>query len=188
MVPIPPLVDGHLPPGRFRCGLDELEGRFVDHPEFAHSATRRELFDGFLRYLLQWEVLEVRASAEGLLRCVWVAGSFASGCLDPQDVDVSPVVDGVIADETPRRGIKKLTKHRDSIKQKYGVEVFPIEWRPVPHILHSKGLVAQDAAYFQDRGRMDDFWQRRRTDETAKLAPTVEECVTRRGYLEVMTR
>lgn len=157
------------------------------HPDFAASESRADLFDTFLRYLIAWELLENRTGSQGLLKCVWVAGSFASARMNPSDIDASPVIDGVIADETPTRGIKRLTQHRESIKARYGVEVFPITWRPVPGVLNAGGFAAADAAYFEDRGKMDDFWQRRRKDESGiKLPPTVEECVTRRGYLEVV--
>ena len=185
---IPDLVDGHLPPGRFRCSLSELEARFVTHSDFSVSSTRTALFDGFVRYLAMWQLLEEQSKIEptSLLRYVWVAGSFASSRVDPTDVDISPVVDGDVADTVRKRGIKKLIGHRESIKSKYGVEVFPITWVPVVSALSSVGRSAQEAAYISDRGKLDDFWQRRRENEAVKAPPTVEECMTRRGYLEVV--
>lgn len=121
-----------------------------------------------------------------MLRYVWVAGSFASFRLDPTDVDITPVIDGDVADSVRKRGIKKLAGDRTSIKARYGVEVFPITWVPVVSALSAEGRSAQEAAYISDRGKMDDFWQRRRSNEAIKAPPTVEECTTRRGYLEVI--
>nr|WP_232374782.1 hypothetical protein [Mycolicibacterium mengxianglii] len=135
-----------------------------------------------------WQLLEEESGIESstLLRYVWVAGSFASNRLDPTDVDITPVIDGGVADNVRKRGIKQLTGHRESIKSRYGVEVFPITWVPVVSALSAAGRSAQEAAYISDRGKLDDFWQRRRTNEDVKAPPTVEECTTRRGYLEVV--
>ncbi|MEE3852561.1 hypothetical protein VZC37_19625 [Gordonia sp. LSe1-13] len=179
--------DGHLPPGRYRCTLPEFADRFVHSREFDSSTTRRKLFDSLLRYLVEWQLLIDGADdADDLLKSVWIAGSYASGKLDPADIDVSPVVNGVVAERVRTKGLKRLTQDRGSIKRRFDVEVFPIEWRPVPGIFSAGGLRAVDAAYFEVRGKMDDFWQRCRLDDAVREAPTVEECETRRGYLEVM--
>lgn len=178
----------HLPPGRHACTLTDIEASLVDSPQFAGSTTRRELFSGLVQYLTEWELIwEDLASAEPFLRCVWIGGSFASAEPHPNDIDVSPLVDARLMDTyrgRPGYGrIKKLLKHRPSIMAKYRIDVFPILWHPVVHILNEDTWDNDHRAYVTDRGRFDDFWQRCR--HNGSDVPSEESCVSRRGYLEV---
>ncbi|AUS33349.1 hypothetical protein C1M55_21160 [Rhodococcus qingshengii] len=188
---IPPLgPDGHLPPGRYRCTLEEVERTFVRSPTIGDPTRREDLFDGFVRYLTDWEDTQLATAATGqLLRSVWVGGSFVSDEPSPSDVDISPIVDGLVADSVAGKPgskmIGKLTKHRDSIKARYGVEVFPVKWFPIERPFKAGlDLAGDELAYLSDRGKMDDWWQRCRIDGVD--LPSVESCETRRGYLEVM--
>ncbi|UGT64305.1 hypothetical protein LTT61_13890 [Nocardia asteroides] len=97
---------------------------------FTASRTRSELFGGLIRYLVNWEEVSAKLGFSApLLRSFWIAGSFASSKVDPCDLDISPVIDGVLADRARGRPgskmIAKLTQHRDGIKSEYGLEVFP---------------------------------------------------------------
>lgn len=189
--PIPTLTpEGHLPPGRFRCTLEDVRDRFVLDARFSESSTRRRLFDGLIRYLSTWEEIDRRSEAEeSIIVAIWIAGSFASAKLDPEDVDITPIVNGLVADRfAGKHGSKKIkdliAPHRQSVKAKFGVEVFPLAWYPVisPFHVTRKGGVNQQA-YVADRGRYDDWWQRCRYQE--EDIPSVQSCPARRGYLEV---
>ncbi|SHZ65065.1 Uncharacterised protein [Mycobacteroides abscessus subsp. abscessus] len=188
---IPELTaDGHLPPGRYRVTLEAIRDRFVAHEDFAGSSSRARLFGGLVEYLIAWEDVQAMTSANGrILKSLWLAGSFTSSVVDPRDVDATPIVNGVVADSVVGRpgskGIKRLIQHRDSIKARYGVEIFPVRWHPIEHPFDPKvDLTGDEAAYLSDRGKMDDWWQRCRVN--GEDAPTAASCETRRGYLEVI--
>ena len=75
-VPIPPLdSNGYLPPGIRECTLPEIEAAF------ATSIHRGKLFDGLVRYA------DLLRSC-GVLRFLYVNGSFTTSKADPGDVDV----------------------------------------------------------------------------------------------------
>ncbi|WP_411742548.1 DUF6932 family protein [Rhodococcus sp. IEGM 1318] len=183
-------TDGHLPPGRYRCTLEEVEESLVRSRVFSDPARREELFSGLIRYLTAWEDTQRNTGADApLLRSVWMAGSFVSSKLSPSDIDVSPIVDGVIADSVAKRPgsrmIRNLTQDRASILRKYGVEVFPVRWFPIERPFQAGlDLAGDQLAYLSDRGKMDDWWQRCRIDGVD--LPSIASCATRRGYLEVM--
>ncbi len=179
---------GHLPPGRHACTLDEVAADFVTSHEFDHSETRLNLFGGLVDYLAAWEELqEDLGSPDPFLRAVWIGGSFASAELNPNDVDISPLIDGPLASsyagKPGSKRFRSLTRHRPTIQERYGVDVFPIEWFPVVHVLRESSWENAERAYLTDRGRFDDFWQRCRVDDSD--VPSPESCVSRRGYLEV---
>src|SRR5690606_41978416 len=97
-----------------------------------------------------------------ILRSFWIAGSFASPKLEPGDIDVTVIIDGVAADAVrgkPGSGaIRKLTEHRDGIRARYGLEVFTLRWHPVVHLHQASHLAsAAELAYLSDRGRYDDW-------------------------------
>lgn len=181
--------DGNLPPGRHVCSLTDVQKVLVEAPQFEEaSATRRELFAGLVRYLAEWEsAQEVLMASRSLLRAIWIGGSFASAELNPNDIDVSPIIDAQYVDTfAGRPGYKRvgsLTRHRPTLRERYKLDVFPIKWHPVVNILNSATWDNEDEAYVTDRGRFDDFWQRCRFNGSD--IPTEESCESRRGYLEV---
>lgn len=187
---IPPLdsISGHLPPGRYRTTLSHVRHRFVDHPDFAHSTTRREIWDGLLSYLQAWRESE-KVFNQQLLHTLWIAGSFISDVVDPSDIDVSPVYDevviGSLAGKQGIGNVKNLVGHRQKLVDKYKVEPFPIPWRSLESTLNVKSLLEDEQNYLAKRGGLDDWWQRVRPlgPRRASEAPTV---VAVRGYLEVM--
>lgn len=185
---IPDFEGGHLPPGRHPCTLDDIERSLVNGQVFEASTMRRDLFKGFVRYLAEWEgVQEVLGAPRAFLHAVWIGGSFASQEVNPNDIDVSPLIDAPLASSFHGRpGVKrieKLIRHRPSIRDKYGVDVFPIAWHPVVHVLNESTWDNVHREYLTDRGKFDDFWQRCRVNGSD--TPSEESCVSRRGYLEV---
>ncbi|ASN39198.1 hypothetical protein CGQ24_09325 [Arthrobacter sp. 7749] len=187
---IPPLdsISGHLPPGRYRTTLRHIRHRFVDHPDFAASTTRKEIWDGFINYLEAWRDSQ-KPFDQPILHTLWIAGSFISDVLDPKDIDVSPVYDeSVISDLAGARGIgkvKALVGHRQKLVEKYKVEPFPIPWRSLETTLLPTNLLEHEQNYLAKRGGLDDWWQRVRPvgPRGPSLAPDVTSA---RGYLEVM--
>lgn len=180
-------TNGHLPVGRYRCSLSELHDAFVKHEMFAESTTRERLFTGLLRYIEAWELAEEGVGGRPVLRHLWVAGSFVSAAVDPDDVDVSPIVDGEVLDELvgcPGVGrVKRLFERRDRVVREFGVEPFRIIWRPVLS-LDDNRVTPPERDYLVANGRYDDLWQRVRA-QPEKGAFAVEDCGARRGYLEV---
>ncbi|WP_213934648.1 DUF6932 family protein [Rhodococcus sp. B50] len=94
MIPATDPMSGYLPVGRYTCTLEEVQRVFVEDSQFAGSVTRRKLFAGLVRYMAEWERLEDMVGTSDVLRRIWVGGSFTSAKLDPDDVDVSPILDG----------------------------------------------------------------------------------------------
>ncbi|KIS27924.1 hypothetical protein TV39_08795 [Arthrobacter sp. SPG23] len=186
---MPPLdpVTGHLPPGRYRTTLGHIRHRFVDHPEFSDSTTRQTIWDGFLSYLTAWETSQ-EPFGQPILHTLWIAGSFISDEVNPQDIDVSPVYDeGIISNLAGSQGIgkvKALVGHRKKLVEKYKVEPFPIPWRSLETTLLPTTLLEHEQNYLAKRGGLDDWWQRIRPPgpKAAALAPDVTSA---RGYLEV---
>lgn len=187
---IPPIdsASGHLPVGRFTCTLEEVRSVFVDDPRFAGSATRPRLFAGLVRYMSEWERLEEMVGMSEVLRRIWIGGSFTTSKLDPDDVDVSPIVDGPKLDAIkgkPGCGqMNKLFEHRDSVVSAFGVEPFAVTWWPVT-TMHAREISVLEHDYVLVRGLMDDFWQRVRSSEV-KGPLTIADSAPRRGYLEVI--
>lgn len=186
---IPPLdlETGHLPPGRYRTTLGHIRHRFVDHPQFSASITRQAVWDGFISYLQAWKESE-EPFDQPILHTIWIAGSFISDEIDPNDIDVSPVYDeGVISNLNGAQGIgkvKTLVGHRKKLVEKYKVEPFPIPWRSLETTLLPTTLREHEQNYLAKRGGLDDWWQRIRPPgpKAAALAPDVTSA---RGYLEV---
>lgn len=186
---IPPLVPetGHLPPGRYRTTLGHIRHRFVDHSQFGASKTRQAIWDGFISYLQAWKESE-EPFDQPILHTIWIAGSFISDEIDPDDIDVSPVYDeGVISDLNGSRGIgkvKTLVGHRKKLVEKYKVEPFPIPWRSLETTLLPTTLLEHEQNYLAKRGGLDDWWQRVRPPGP-KGPAQAPDVTSARGYLEV---
>lgn len=76
-------ADGLLPPGRHEATLAEIKVAFVD--AFPGSSTRPQVWERFLRF---------RTALLGVIpvEAQWINGSFVTGVVDPNDVDVVSVV------------------------------------------------------------------------------------------------
>jgi hypothetical protein len=187
---IPPLEpgNGHLPPGRYSATLEEVKAAFVDAPRFILSETRPKLWNGLLRYLDEWAELE-RDSGQELLHAVWLAGSFISSKVDPQDVDASPVHDEttqkVLAPLNAGKRLKRLIGHRQTVVKHFNVEPFPIPWARITSTLYPGRLTEVEQGYLAHRGAYDEWWQRVRPAGQAR-APEPPDCLAARGYVEVI--
>lgn len=188
VIPATDPMSGYLPVGRYTCTLEEVQRVFVEDSQFAGSVTRRKLFAGLVRYMAEWERLEDMVGTSDVLRRIWVGGSFTTAKLDPDDVDVSPILDGPKLDAIkgkPGCGkISKLFGNRESVVRDFGVEPFPVTWWPVT-TMHAREISILEHDYVLVRGLMDDFWQRVRSSPV-KGPLTVADSAPRRGYLEVI--
>lgn len=179
--------DGHLPPGRFRCTVEEIDAAFVRADRFAGSSTRPQLFAGLQRYIRSWELVEDEVGVE-VIKLLWIGGSFTSSILTPSDIDVSPVMArSALHDLKGRPGSgkgKALYEHRDRVKADFGVEPFAVQWNPFT-TLDMRRLDVWDHEYVAVRGMMDDFWQRT-VAGSVKQAMMEADADPVRGYLEVV--
>jgi hypothetical protein len=92
-VPIPPLgANGRLPPGSHAATVAELELSFVT--AFPTSSRRATLFASFTQ-LRQTLLVLVPMSSQ------WVDGSYVTSKVDPADIDVISVIDGLAFDALP---------------------------------------------------------------------------------------
>ena len=78
---------GFLPVGRYSCSLNEVRIRFVDSKSYAQSVTRRGIWSDFLDYLSALRSLTPVCA-------VWIAGSFISRKVNPNDIDIVLLLDG----------------------------------------------------------------------------------------------
>jgi hypothetical protein len=194
-MPVPPLgPDGHLPLGRHPASLGEVKAAFVDAPALKDSTTRTACWDGLQTYLELWGRLEtkIEAALDGrrLIKCLWLAGSFISGKPDPNNVDLTLIVEADVLDRAAqmRLGVSKPLDRlicRQRILELFRVSPIIIRYRyfrsPFPG-----GFEPEQSEYQQARGGFDDWWCRLRQPGEDKQAPTVETGGWRRGYVEVI--
>lgn len=171
--------------GRQRCTLDCVEAEFVSAPKFAGSTTRRKVWEDFEA------ALELLKSAVKV-HAVWLAGSFISAKLDPNDIDAVFVIN---ARDLGRRAaadqqvvasfIDRVSTGSGTVAPKHGLKVdsFLLHWSPIPDLDLKNN--ANHMIYAANRGYWDDFWCRNRTGQ--KYHPsTWKDALPSRGYLEVM--
>ena len=105
-MPIPAFdSEGVLPEGRHQCSIDEIEESLVDDPQFESSSTRRKIFSDF-------------RAAEGLLASfdqnlierIWIGGGFASTSQNPEDIDVTFMLNEKSYLELSNRAKERLSK------------------------------------------------------------------------------
>ncbi|MEE1786880.1 hypothetical protein PUR71_28835 [Streptomyces sp. SP17BM10] len=185
---------GHLVRGRHQMDIEEARDCLVDAPCFRDSGTRGQLWDGFERFLARFLALEEihRDVLEGqppLIHCVWLGGSYVSAKLDPRNIDATFFMDVEVEDALRGKEgagwLTKAFKSWKSIQTEYGVTPLRVGYRRVATVFRPDEHSAVDQEYFRDRGRWDDWWQRRRLEPPADPRPTVESAVPVRGYLEV---
>lgn len=176
-----------LPPGRHPTTLAEIACQYVDHARFRSSLTRRDVWSGFLSYVAAWELAERELGGQVVIAW-WIGGSFISAKRNPEDVDVTPVLDQDFLDSTvgkPGMGhIKKLVGNRQSVRSAFSVEPFPLRWQALPATLFPDNLSPANQQMLAQRGGLDTWWQRLRPPGP-KMAPTVPSVFAERGYLEV---
>lgn len=183
-MPIPRLdpVTGWPPLGRFGCTIAEFEAEFVN-PEWAKaSATRQAIWGEF------WTAtkLLLESTSPSLTHSAWIGGSFASSKLDPDDIDVTYLLDGRSYDNlsTSKRRRLDTFSQKDALRNKTGLRVEPFVLITRLVIAPEKGT-AEENTYFLLRGNWDDHWQRCRTSPDKSDPRTLDDARPRRGYLEV---
>lgn len=187
MVPELDQQSGHLPPGRYRATLNEVEALFVSDERFLFSATRKDVWEGFLDYTVAWADVERELGVQ-LVHVWWLGGSFISGEQHPGDLDVTPVLDSdalsACAGKEGMGRVKMLMGDRERLRRTFKVEPFPLKWSAVPCTLFPGKLSESAHAAMALRGGLDAWWQRVRP-AGGKVAPVEPEAFAERGYLEV---
>lgn len=178
---------GTLPLGRYRATVPEIEDRFVTDEAWDDSSTRQEVFDHWLKAKGMLDDLDAR-----LVECAWLAGSFVSSKMDPDDMDCLFILSADVFDGLPsnsaRRRVLEFNK-KDRIRDKTGlrVEPFVMVRRVHPNPWAREGGTVNEGAAkdLGIRGAWDDWWQRMRQTQDKDAAPTLEDASLVRGYLEV---
>lgn len=171
-MPLPALVDGALPLGRWPATLSEVEDVFVT----GLSSRRQEVWGDWL---------ELTAALRDVvtLPAVWLGGSFFTDKAEPGDLDSVYIVEWAAAKVAlmhpdPRRAELVQAVASCQVKKFFEVPVdsFILEWMPTPG--PGSPLIARE--YRDRRGYWDDLWSRQRSpDARADAIPS-------RGYVEVI--
>ncbi|MGI8335991.1 DUF6932 family protein [Actinomadura scrupuli] len=183
---------GFLATGRYRVTADEAFALLVDNSRFANSSTRRELWDGFGRYVNRFFSLEDLypdlVSPGSLIHCLWLGGSYISTKLDPDNIDLTVFVDedsaSALRGQTGAGWLREAFS-RGKVKEEFGLSTIKVGYRRIASVFQPEKLSSEDQTYLRDRGAWDDWWQRCRQQGIEKMAPTVETARPARGYLEV---
>lgn len=180
MIPTPSAATGLLPPGRFGAEMDEIKEKFVDAPLYSTSTSRSAIWADF------------ESATDELRRIVpvawaWVSGSFISGKIDPDDIDVVYWCEDVLLNRVTDR-IDKNTVQMFAYNQVRPVTGLRVDSRICTwHVRPEAGVqnTLEHLTYARQRGFWDDFWLRKRSG--AKGDPPVrEDALPRRGYLELI--
>lgn len=162
--------------------MPEIESIFVQATIFAPSTTRGPIWSDYLRaHITLDQAIPVLAA--------WVGGSFTTGKVDPDDIDVLWIVDG--------RRYPTLTPAQAQVVSVFGqgkvlhqmtgarVDTYVLPWEPIP--VPDVRANAQHRHLAATHGYWDDLWLR--MIQGPKAAPrTVDDTIPRRGYLEVTYR
>lgn len=181
MLPALDSATGLLPPGRHVCSAAEVELAFVRDIAFFGSATRPVIWS-------DWnDALGVLQSAV-TVHAAWIGGSFTTSKVDPEDIDVTFVINGaeVRSLGLPEQKVVTLFYRPGYVKFHLGLKVdsYLLPWECPPSPLPPWWASVQDS-YYRARGYWDDWWQRAR--QSPKGSPPVPaEALPRRGYVEVL--
>lgn len=179
---VPPLdpETGVLPLGRHHVTLDAVKARYVDAAEFSTSATRHEIWADFE---------DATAVFRGIVPTayVWIAGSFVTNKLDPDDLDLiywceDRLVDAV-SDPRDKLTLQMFATNQVRATTGYRLDTRYGRWHVHPEA--ASVLTMEHRQYTANRGYWDDFWHRRRSGAKGD-PPTREDALPRAGYLEVM--
>lgn len=189
-MPIPQrdVVTGALPRGRYLCTMDEIEAEFVSASWCAASSTRSKIWEDFSTTLQLYDEV-----SPGLATAVWVGGSFTTAKVDPDDIDVTvlldPTVYGALSNNKQHR-VDRISAREPGgqvsrLRARLGLRVdcFAVICAVVP--MPWQGLSAEEADYFRTRGLWDDWWQRILGGPKGSM-PTTTDALPVRGYLEVL--
>lgn len=180
MFPALESATGALPVGRFPATLGEVKSSYVDAPQFAGSTTRSEIWSHF-----ESATSELRRIVP--VAYVWIAGSFTTNKLDPDDLDVIYWCEDRLVDLVTDVRDKQILEMfaLNSLRNVTGLRVDTRYGRWHVHPDADRVPKAQHESYARSRGYWDDFWLRSRSG--AKTDPRVrDDALPRRGYLEVI--
>ncbi|MFG1889788.1 DUF6932 family protein [Micromonospora sp. NPDC049051] len=181
--------------GRYLLDLDEVKAAFVEAEVFRSSTTRRDCWQGLLKYLQMWRLFEARLAQavgdEGLVTSLWLGGSFISTVrLHPRNVDLVVFIDGSALTRADELGIRHKTQisklaSRGHLERDLRVTptVVPYYYPGTPW--QREPYSADQENYMVKRGGLDDWWTRARPEGDARGAPTPESGKWVRGYVEV---
>ena len=186
-MPVPPLVGGALPLGRYQCTQQEIEAFFVNDPSFAASKSRRVIWQ-------HWETGLGLLMNAVTVHSAWIGGSFVTEKLTPRDIDVAFIVseeDRAARGPADRKVIESfIHRVRDPLKSGFIpahgllVDSYVIDWSP-HHLRPDNTRSPLYDDYAADHGYWDDWWSRIRV--TPKRQPPVrEDALPKRGCLEVI--
>lgn len=180
-------------PGRRRIEVEQARTLLVDSSEFVESETRPTLWDGLLRYLARFAYLEERHASLlddiPLVHFLWMGGSFVSGELNPNNIDVTVAVDARAKERLKGRELAGWLRdafYRDQVLADFGLSPLEIPYMPVVSVFDRRSLEPSEREYLESRGSWDDWWQRRRDPQSATGEPSPATVGTKRGYLEVI--
>ncbi|NGO10077.1 hypothetical protein G5C60_21400 [Streptomyces sp. HC44] len=170
------------PPGRFPLSWDEVESELVKAERFAESSTRRALLQ---ELELHFALVEM---ATGVVGRLWLAGSFVSGKLDPEDVDVTYLIpsdaysrtneDPETVDDLDNLGTKDWC-----VAKGMRVDAYVLR-QPETADFRSLGVTGamapSDHKVFENLGVYDEIWQHCRSGQNGIPSGA------RRGYVEVL--
>ncbi|MEU5098407.1 hypothetical protein [Streptomyces sp. NPDC020996] len=170
------------PPGRFPLTWDEIESELVKADDFAESSTRSGLLE---ELRVHFALVEMATGAVGRL---WLAGSFVSGKLDPEDIDVTYLIPSdayvrAMADPDTVDNLDNLGTKDWCVRQGLRVDAYVLRLAATEDFraLGVTGAMApDDHKVFESLGVYDEVWQRCRS------GPNGIPRGTRRGYVEVV--
>jgi len=180
VVPSLDLQTGLLPLGRHVCTADEVEIAFVKDTSFSGSATRAAIWN-------DWNDALATLQSAVTVHAAWIGGSFTTSKLDPEDIDVTFIINGTDMRQrsAPEQRIITVFDGRHQVEAVLGLKVdsYVIPWECLPQ--PAPGLSYVQDYYLWVRGYWDDWWQRAR--QTPKGSPPLpDDALPRRGYLEVL--
>ncbi len=171
-MPVPALVNGALPLGRWPATLPEIEAAFVT----GQSAKRAEVWD-------HWLTLTEGVRDVVTLPAVWLGGSFFTDKGEPGDIDAVYVVEWAAVkaallspDQRRAQLIQAVADNQVKTLFSLSVDSFILEWWPTP----GPQAPSWTRGYRERRGYWDDLWSRRRS------ADPRSDAVPSRGYVEVI--
>lgn len=164
---------GNLPRGRWFFSLADAEARFVTASEFAGSCRRSMLWANLQTAIAAIHTLKVRIPS------LFLGGSFSTHKLDPDDIDVTFIVDNSVIRNPQTWG--RLEGYVGGLEKiGLGVQGFLLPWGANG----AEWELNQNLGYLAGRGKWDDWWQRD-VPKLQRNSPVRSHSLPKRGYVEV---
>lgn len=138
-------TNGNLVPYTFIFIDDLLDFETAFVSGFEQSTTRRSIFTGLLEYLGDMGVLLADLGYKGTWR-VWLNGSFTTGKLNPNDIDLLNIFDSDTLFERFKNQFEPM--FADNAEARYGVDAY--------FLLNDNSVKSTElASYWKDQFGMD---------------------------------